>query len=89
MSRYIFFYDSRIHSLKCFFKTFDQLEKLDKVTGAFYEALRLFPSGALMIREAIEDTVLHVPNPPEVGGERALAMPKGSQVAIDMVGVRE
>ena len=62
---------------------------MDKVLGAFYEALRMFPSGAIMIRESIEDTVLRVPNPPEVGGEKAIVMPKGSQVTIDMVGVRE
>ena len=62
---------------------------MDKVTGAFYEALRLFPSGAIMIREATEDTVLHVPNPPGIEGEKIIAMPKGAQVAIDMVGVRK
>lgn len=42
-----------------------------------------------MIREAIEDTVLHIPNPPGIGGEQAVAMPKGAQVTIDMVGVRK
>ena len=42
----------------------------------------------LMIREAIEDTILHVPNPPGVEGDKAVLMPKGAQVTIDMVGVR-
>ena len=41
-----------------------------------------------MIREAIEDTVLRVPNPPDIEGDRVVVMPKGSQVTIDMVGVR-
>lgn len=77
------------HSVTPLIQTFEDYDKLDKVLGAFYEALRMFPSGAVMIREAIEDTVLHIPNPPGTDGEKVLAMPKGSQVTIDMVGVRE
>ncbi|KAJ3550511.1 hypothetical protein NM688_g5063 [Phlebia brevispora] len=67
---------------------FEDYDKLDKVVGVFYEALRLFPSGAVMIREATEDTVLHVPNPPGIEGEQVVAMPRGAQVTIDMVGVQ-
>lgn len=70
-------------------QVFEDYDKLDKVLGAFYEALRMFPSGAVMIREAIEDTVLHIPNPHGTNGEQVVAMPKGAQVTIDMVGVRK
>ena len=49
----------------------------------------MFPSGAVMIREATEDTVLKVPNPIGEEGEKPVPMLKGAQVTIDMVGVRE
>lgn len=65
------------------------MEKLDKVTGAFLEALRMFPAAALMIREATEDTILTIPNLPGESGPKPCAMPKGSQVTIDVVGVRK
>ena len=42
------------------------------MTAAFYEALRMFPSGAVMIREATEDTVLKIPNPVGEEGEKVL-----------------
>lgn len=69
-------------------KTMEDSDKLDKVVAAFYEALRLFPAGALMIRETTEDTILNIPNPPEIGGTKAVPLRKGSQVTVDMVGVR-
>ena len=42
-----------------------------------------------MIREAIEDTVLTIPS--ELGklGNRSIAIQKGAQVVVDMVGVRK
>jgi hypothetical protein len=36
-----------------------------------------------MIREADEDTVLQVPNPPEQGGVTPLPIPKGVQVCMN------
>ena len=42
-----------------------------------------------MIREAMEDTVLRVPNPPGVDGERLVPLPKGAQVTTDVVGIRK
>ena len=42
-----------------------------------------------MIREALEDTVLKVPNPPGVEGEKLVPLLKGAQVTIDVVGIRE
>lgn len=67
-------------------QNFDEMEKLDKVSGAFLEALRMFPSAAVMIREATEDTVLNIPNLPGEKGPKTVVMPKGSQVTIDLVG---
>lgn len=46
-------------------------------------------AGFIMIREAQEDTVLHIPNPPGVEGSTAVPIPKGIQVVVDMVGVRK
>ncbi|KAJ3832287.1 cytochrome P450 [Lentinula raphanica] len=66
---------------------FDDYHKLNKVLAAFFEAVRLFPSGHLMIREAGEDTVIQVPNPRGQEGATSLTVPKGQAVVIDMVGV--
>ncbi|CAA7270196.1 unnamed protein product [Cyclocybe aegerita] len=68
--------------------TLEEYNKLDKVLCAFYEALRMFPAGYVMIREAFEDTVLHVPNPVGQEGNTTLAVPKGTQVVVDMIGVQ-
>ncbi|KIK06373.1 hypothetical protein K443DRAFT_674356 [Laccaria amethystina LaAM-08-1] len=67
---------------------FDDYAKLDKVLSAFYEALRLFPAGFIMIREATEDTVLQIPNPVGQEGTTPLPVAKGTQVIVDMVGVQ-
>ncbi|KAF8637894.1 hypothetical protein AX17_002517 [Amanita inopinata Kibby_2008] len=66
----------------------DDYNKLYKILACFYESLRRFPSGYLMIREATEDTVLSVPNPPGQEGNTALPILKGTQVVVDMVGVQ-
>ncbi|KAJ3973688.1 cytochrome P450 [Lentinula raphanica] len=66
---------------------FDDYHKLNKVLAAFFEAVRLFPSGHLIIREAREDTVIQVPNPRGQEGATSLTVPKGQAVVIDMVGV--
>lgn len=42
-----------------------------------------------MIREAQEDTVLQIPNPPGVEGSTPMPIWKGVQIVIDMVGVRK
>ncbi|KDR80361.1 hypothetical protein GALMADRAFT_242750 [Galerina marginata CBS 339.88] len=67
---------------------YDDFLKLDKVLAAFYEALRMFPAGHVLIREASEDTVLHVPNPLGEEGSTAIPVQKGFQVVVDMVGVQ-
>jgi len=46
-------------------------------------------SGFVLIREATEDTVLQIPNPPGVGGNTVLPVQKGVQVVVDMIGVRK
>ncbi|KAL0569773.1 hypothetical protein V5O48_012184 [Marasmius crinis-equi] len=67
---------------------FDDYNNLNKVLSAFYEALRLFPSGHIMIREATEDTAIDIPNPRGEDGNRTHPVQKGSWVIIDMVGVQ-
>ncbi|KIM47101.1 hypothetical protein M413DRAFT_64094 [Hebeloma cylindrosporum] len=67
---------------------FEDYPKLYKVLGLFYEAIRMFPAAHLMIREAYEDTVLHIPNPHGHEGVTTVPIQKGLQVVIDMVGVQ-
>jgi len=67
---------------------FEDYNKLTKVLSAFYEALRMFPAGHLMIREATEDTVIQIPNPPGEEGSTAVPVLKGVQIVVDMVGVQ-
>ena len=71
------------------YQTFEDYDKLGKVVATFYEALRVFPSAAIILREACEDTALYVPNPPGVEGGRTIALPKGALMTIDFVGLRE
>ncbi|TFK72488.1 cytochrome P450 [Pluteus cervinus] len=67
---------------------FSDFTKLEKVTSAFYEALRMFPAGFLLIRKTTEDTVLHIPNPVGQEGTTSLPIPKGIEVIVDMIGVQ-
>lgn len=43
----------------------------------------------VLIREAQEDTVLQIPNPPGVEGNTSIPILKGVQILIDMIGIRE
>ncbi|KAF8068990.1 cytochrome P450 [Lyophyllum atratum] len=65
------------------YKDYDDLYK---VLSAFYEGLRLFPAAHIMLREATEDTVLHLPNPVGQEGTTPLAIQKGTNIVLDMVG---
>ncbi|EAU82330.1 hypothetical protein CC1G_06640 [Coprinopsis cinerea okayama7 len=67
---------------------FEDYNSLNKVLAVFYEALRLFPAGHVMFRQATKDTVLRVQNPPGEEGTYPLPLPKGSMVVVDMVGVQ-
>ncbi|KAF8914778.1 cytochrome P450 [Mucidula mucida] len=68
--------------------TVEDYTRLDKVLAVFYEALRMFPAGHLLIREATKDTVLQIPNPLGQDGFTSLPVPKGGQIVVDMVGVQ-
>ncbi len=46
-------------------------------------------AGHLLIREATKDTVLQIPNPLGQDGFTSLPVPKGGQIVVDMVGVRQ
>ncbi|KAF9223689.1 cytochrome P450 [Gyrodon lividus] len=59
--------------------------RLDKVLAAFYEGIRLFPSGVFLVREAKQDTVLNISDGEEA---RTLAVKKGTHIIVDMVGVQ-
>ncbi|KAG1905445.1 cytochrome P450 [Suillus fuscotomentosus] len=65
--------------------TFDDYSKLDKALAAFYEGVRMFPSGVYLIREAKQDTVLNLSG---IGEEpKMLPVKKGTHVIVDMIGV--
>jgi len=68
--------------------TLDDYPKFTKTLAAFYETLRMFPAGHLLIREAQEDTVLQVPNPVGESGSKSIPVPKGLQVIVDMIGIQ-
>jgi len=67
---------------------FEDYHKLDKVLATFYEALRLFPPGFVMIREAIKDTTLIVPNAPGTPGSTTLPVQKGTWITVDVIGLQ-
>ncbi|KJA20056.1 hypothetical protein HYPSUDRAFT_68834 [Hypholoma sublateritium FD-334 SS-4] len=67
---------------------YDDYPKLNKVLAAFFEALRMFPPGYIMIREAFEDTILQIPNPVGEEGSKTVPVPRGTQVLVDMIGTQ-
>ncbi|KAF5368657.1 hypothetical protein D9757_010213 [Collybiopsis confluens] len=67
---------------------FDDYNRLNKVLAVFFEAIRLFPSGHIMPRQASEDVIIQVPNPRGQEGTHTMLIPKGQEVAIDVVGLR-
>lgn len=70
---------------------FDQYDSLVKTRSCFVEALRMYPAGALVLREAREDTILQVPAGTDAEGnviEEAIHVPKGTAIVGDMVGIR-
>ncbi|EGN98752.1 hypothetical protein SERLA73DRAFT_89745 [Serpula lacrymans var. lacrymans S7.3] len=70
--------------------TFEDYPKLDKVLAAFYEGVRMFPSGVFLIREAKEDTTITYPKTDPSGREENVVLPvaKGTHFIVDMVGVQ-
>ncbi|KAJ8082992.1 hypothetical protein PM082_008852 [Marasmius tenuissimus] len=67
---------------------FDDYNNLNKVLSAFYEALRMFPAGHVLIREPTEDTVIEIPKPRGQEGTQLQPVPRGTWVVIDMVGIQ-
>jgi cytochrome P450 len=67
----------------------DDYAKLNKVLAVFYEALRMFPSAFVLMREATEDTVLKMPDPSGQEGTTSFAIQKGVNVIVDLIGIRE
>ncbi|TFK72487.1 cytochrome P450 [Pluteus cervinus] len=70
------------------FLVFNDFTKLEKVVSVFYEALRLFPAGFVLIRRATEDTVLQVPNPVGQEGTTSVPIQKGTDAIVDMIGIQ-
>ncbi|KAJ7266971.1 cytochrome P450 [Mycena haematopus] len=66
---------------------FEDYSKLDQVRAIFYESARMFPAEHVLIREAIEDTVVTVSNPPDEEGTTDVPISKGTRVFVDMIGV--
>ncbi|TFK72490.1 cytochrome P450 [Pluteus cervinus] len=62
--------------------------QLEKVTSVFIEALRMFPTAFIVVREAFEDTVLRLPNPLGQEGTTNLPVQKGTQMIVDMIGIQ-
>ncbi|KAF8981867.1 cytochrome P450 [Cyathus striatus] len=67
--------------------TFADYSKLNKVQASFYESLRLFPTGYLSVREALQDTVLHIPDHTGEGRITTIHVAKGTQAVVDNVGI--
>ncbi|THU93650.1 cytochrome P450 [Dendrothele bispora CBS 962.96] len=77
---------------------FEDYPKFVKTASCFFEALRMFPAGHVMVRKATEDTVLNVPPPrnqdqqdqQDTSESKLIPMPipKGTDVIIDMIGVQ-
>lgn len=67
---------------------FEDYENLDKVLSLFIEALRMFPAGHIMFRQATKDTTVQLPRPTGQEGFEALPLPKGTLFCIDMVGLQ-
>lgn len=71
--------------------SFEDYNQLPKTRSAFVEATRMIPPGSFMLRESTEDTIIQVPTAGEDGVYRdeGIAIPKGTVIIADMVGIRE
>ncbi|KAF9493461.1 cytochrome P450 [Pleurotus eryngii] len=68
--------------------TIDDYPQLTKVLGIFFEALRMFPIGHMILCEAGEDTTLTTPNPVGEPGSEIIAILKATKIIVDMVGIQ-
>lgn len=71
--------------------SFEDYNRLPKTRCAFLEAVRMIPPGYFILRESVEDTILRVPTAGEDGvyREEGVALPKGTVVVADVIGIRE
>ncbi|KAG6865641.1 hypothetical protein C0991_000811 [Blastosporella zonata] len=67
---------------------YDDFNTLNKVLATFYETLRLFPPAYLLSRDAVEDTVLHLPNPLGQEGTTPLLVHEGTNIILDVIGIQ-
>ncbi|KAI0061763.1 cytochrome P450 [Artomyces pyxidatus] len=67
---------------------YDDFGKLQKILALFYESVRLYPSAYMLLRQAAEDTVLTIPEDGWGPGTRSIAIEKGTQAVIDIVGIQ-
>ncbi|KAI0064334.1 cytochrome P450 [Artomyces pyxidatus] len=67
---------------------YEDFGKLQKILSLFFECVRLYPSGYLMIREAKEDTFLTIPKDGWSSETRTIAIEKGTHAIIDVVGIQ-
>lgn len=66
--------------------TFDSLQDLWKVQACFLEASRMFPAAFMMVREALDDTVLTHVGPQNLPAE-TVVVEKGTLVVVDAIGL--
>ncbi|TFK68804.1 cytochrome P450 [Pluteus cervinus] len=62
--------------------------KLENVVSIFYEAVRMFPAGFLIVRRTSEDTILQLPSPVGQQGTTSLPVQKGTDIIVDIVGIQ-
>ncbi|KAK2462366.1 hypothetical protein APHAL10511_005672 [Amanita phalloides] len=68
--------------------TFEDYPKLNKVHAALLEAIRMFPPGFVLIRQAVQDTVFKVQNPACQDGLTTLPIRKGTMVIANIIGLQ-
>ncbi|PVF92167.1 cytochrome P450 [Serendipita vermifera] len=69
---------------------FDAYDLLPKTRAALMEALRMYPPGNILVRQAVEDNVLRVPHTGEDGvrNEKDVLFQKGTHIVCDMIGAQ-
>jgi len=67
--------------------TFEDFDSLDRVLACVYEGLRLNPAGYLLARIASKNTSLTLPRRDNSDVKQVVAIPKGTTVILDMVGM--
>ncbi|KZS91953.1 cytochrome P450 [Sistotremastrum niveocremeum HHB9708] len=66
---------------------FEDYDKLEGVLACLYEAIRLFPAGYILFRDAREDVVFTFPSIKSPGQDDAYHIKKGTSTIVDMVGL--